>query len=56
MDLKKVEKILEKYKIKDEEMLEDIIVLAVKALAIKDTFDEVLETIDLLTDDKVQTQ
>ena len=56
MDLKKVEQILKKYDIENEEMLEDVIELALSVVAVTDTIGEVLETIDLLVDDKVETQ
>ena len=52
MDLKKVEKILEKYGIESEETLEDIIELALHAMNVSDVVDDLINTIDLLCDDE----
>lgn len=52
MDLNRVAKILEEFGIESEEILENILRLAIHVLAVKDVMDDVLDTIDLYCEEQ----
>ena len=52
MDLKREKKILEEFGIESEEILENILRLAIHVLAVKEVMDDVLDTIDLYCEEQ----
>lgn len=52
MDLDRVAKILEDFGIDNEEVLENILRLAIHVMAVKDVMDDVLDTIDLYCEEE----